>query len=58
VHYGTAHEVRAQRNKPLDADYATNSARFRHRRPEPPKCPTSAWITEPESEEELGQKAS
>ena len=58
VHYGTAQEVRTQRKQTLDAAYATNPARFRHRKPEPPKLPTMAWINEPVSEEELGQKAS
>ena len=47
VHYGTATEVRAQRQVTLDAAYAANPARFRHRRPEPPKVPTIAWINEP-----------
>jgi putative transposase len=47
VHYGTATEVRAQRQLTLDAAYAANPARFRHRRPEPPKLPTVAWINEP-----------
>jgi putative transposase len=47
VHYGTATEVRAQRQETLDAAYAANPARFRHQRPEPPKLPTVAWINEP-----------
>jgi putative transposase len=47
VHYGTAAEVRAKRAETLDAAYAANPARFRHRRPEPPKLPTVAWINEP-----------
>jgi len=47
VHYGTAIEVRAQRQITLDAAYAANPARFRHRRPEPPELPTVAWINEP-----------
>ena len=47
VHYGTATEVRAQRQLTLDAAYAANPARFRHHRPEPPKLPTIAWINEP-----------
>ena len=47
VHFGTATEVRAQRQETLDAAYAANPARFRHRRPEPPKLPTIAWINEP-----------
>jgi putative transposase len=47
VHFGTATEVRAQRQLTLDAAYVANPARFRHRRPEPPKLPTVAWINEP-----------
>jgi putative transposase len=47
VHYGTVGEVRAQRQITLDAAYTANPARFRHRRPEPPKLPTVAWINEP-----------
>ena len=58
VHFGTAPEVRAQRAETLDAAYATNPPRFRHRRPEPPKLPTIAWINEPNTEEEPAQKAS
>jgi putative transposase len=50
VHYGTATEVRAQRQVTLDAAYAANPARFRHRRPEPPEIPTVAWINEPTEE--------
>lgn len=58
VHFGTATEVRAQRAETLDAAYAENPARFRHRRPEPPKLPTVSWINEPNLEEESAQKAS
>ena len=47
VHYGTAAEVRVQRAATLDAAYAANPTRFRHRKPEPPKLPTIAWINEP-----------
>jgi putative transposase len=47
VHYGTAAEVRAKRTETLDAAYAASPARFRHRRPHPPKLPTIAWINEP-----------
>jgi putative transposase len=58
VHYGTAHEVRSQRSETLDAAYAANPLRFCHRRPQPPKLPTVAWINEPVPVEELAQKAS
>ena len=50
VHFGTAAEIRAQRAAILDAAYAANPARFRHRRPTPPKLPTVAWINEPSPE--------
>ena len=50
VHYGTATEIRAQREATLDAAYAANPTRFRHRRPTPPKLPTVAWINEPSTE--------
>jgi putative transposase len=58
VHYGTAIEVRAQRSETLEIAYAANPARFRYRRPEPPKLPTVAWINEPVPIEELAQRAS
>ena len=58
VHYGTAEEVRSQRAETLDAAYAANPVRFCHRRPQPPKLPTVAWINEPLPVEELAQKAS
>jgi putative transposase len=48
VHYGTATQIRAQRSITLNAAYATNPARFRHRRPEPPKLPAVAWINKPQ----------
>jgi putative transposase len=50
VHYGTATEIRAQRAVTLNAAYAANPARFRHRRPTPPRLPTVAWINEPSRE--------
>jgi putative transposase len=50
VHFGTAGEIRHQRGATLDAAYAANPARFRHRRPTPPKLPTVAWINEPSPE--------
>jgi putative transposase len=50
VHYGTAAEIRAQRAATLDAAYAADPARFRHRRPHPPQLPTVAWINEPTPE--------
>jgi putative transposase len=50
VHYGTAREIRAQRQVTLDSAYAANPARFRYRPPSPPKLPTVAWINEPSPE--------
>ena len=50
VHYGTAGEIRAQRAVTLDAAYTANPARFGHRRPQPPKLPTTAWINDPSRE--------
>jgi len=47
VHHGTATEIRAKRAVTLDAAYAANPGRFRHRRPSPPKLPTVAWINKP-----------
>jgi hypothetical protein len=59
VHFGTATEVRAHRAETLGAAYATNPARFHHRKPQPPELPTVAWINEPNvEEEEPAQKAS
>ena len=56
VHYGTATEVRTQRQATLDAAYAAHPDRFGHRRPAPPKLPTAAWINQP-SQEALIQSA-
>ena len=56
VHYGTAAQVREQRQATLNAAYHANPGRFRHRRPEPPKLPKAAWINQP-SREALVQSA-
>ena len=48
VHYGTATEIRAMRADVLATAYAANPARFRHRRPQPPRLPTVAWINNPD----------
>ncbi|MGQ0844878.1 MAG: IS3-like element IS1141 family transposase, partial [Sporichthyaceae bacterium] len=50
VHHGTATEIRAQRAATLNAAYAANPDRFRHRRPTPPRLPTAAWINPPTQE--------
>jgi putative transposase len=56
VHYGTAEEVRAKRAQTLDAAYIANPARFRYRRPLPPKLPTVAWINQPTIENDAQKK--
>jgi len=50
VHFATAREVRQQRQATLHAAYEANPLRFGHRRPEPPKLPTAAWINQPSRE--------
>jgi len=50
VHHGTAGQVREQRTATLNAAYAANTARFRHRRPQPPRLPEAAWINQPSRE--------
>lgn len=50
VHHGIATEIRAQRAVTLNAAYTANPVRFRHRRPQPPKPPTAAWINQPSRE--------
>ncbi|MGH9072240.1 MAG: transposase [Acidimicrobiales bacterium] len=47
VHFGTAGEVRARRSDTLATAYEANPARFGHRRPQPPKLPSVAWINQP-----------
>ena len=51
VHYGTAAEIREQRQVTLDAAYEANPTRFHRRRPRPPALPSVAWINEPMPEE-------
>jgi putative transposase len=50
VHHGTAEQIRVQRAHTLHAAYTANPARFRHRRPQPPRLPTAAWINQPSRE--------
>ena len=50
VHFGTASEIRAQRQATLDAAYNTNPARFANRRPTAPTLPETAWINQPSRE--------
>jgi putative transposase len=51
VHYGTATEIREQRQVTLLAAFEANSIRFRHRPPMAPKIPEVAWINKPVREE-------
>ena len=50
IHYDTATEIRKQRTATLNAAYAANPDRFRHRPPTAPKLPTIAWINDPSRE--------
>ena len=50
VHYGTAGEIRQQRQQTLADAYAANPGRFRGRPPQAPKLPTVAWINQPTPE--------
>jgi putative transposase len=47
LHYGRAHEIRAQRQAVLDAAYQARPDRFR-RPPNPPRIPEATWINRPE----------
>jgi putative transposase len=51
VHYGTATEVRSQRQATLSAAFEANPIRFRHRPPTAPQIPDVAWINQPLREE-------
>jgi len=51
VHYGTADEIRTQRQATLSAAFETNPIRFRHRPPMAPTIPEVAWINPPLREE-------
>jgi len=50
VHFGTAAEIRAQRQATLDVAHATHPHRFGNRRPQAPKLPQTAWINQPSPE--------
>jgi putative transposase len=50
VHFGTASQVRRQRQATLHAAYDANPRRFRHRRPEALTLPAAAWINQPSRE--------
>jgi putative transposase len=56
VHYGTHHEVGAQRQGPrspriVNAAFSANPLRFRRRAPIAPQIPDIAWINQPVREE-------
>jgi hypothetical protein len=46
VHFGTAEQIRTQRQATLNQAYAEHPERFA-RRPRPPKLPDVAWINQP-----------
>jgi hypothetical protein len=46
VHFGTAEQIRAQRQITLNHAYAKHPERFA-RRPRPPQLPKVAWINQP-----------
>ncbi len=46
VHFGTAQQIRAQRQDTLNRAYAEHPERFT-RRPRPPQLPEVAWINQP-----------
>lgn len=50
VHYGTAEQIREQRQDTLDAAHAAHPDRF-NRRPRAPKLPDHAWINKPTQQE-------
>jgi putative transposase len=50
VHHGTATQIRAHRAQTLTRAYHAHPDRFRHRPPQPPKIPTTAWINDPSKE--------
>jgi putative transposase len=47
VHFGTAPEIRAQRQATLDRAHTRHPERF-SRRPRPPRLPEQAWINQPD----------
>ena len=51
VHFGTAEQIRAQRQTTLDQAYTAHPDRFT-RRPRAPQTPDSAWINNPAQQEQ------
>jgi putative transposase len=52
VHHGRADTARAERQRVLDAAYASTPERFVRRAPTAPPVPTAAWINKPTPTEE------
>jgi putative transposase len=50
VHYGLAKQVRAERQRVLQAAYAAHPERFVRGRPTPPTLPEAVWINPPRAE--------
>ncbi|WP_447007246.1 integrase core domain-containing protein [Saccharothrix isguenensis] len=46
VHFGTADQIRDQRQATLDRAHTRYPQRFAHR-PRPPRLPEAAWINQP-----------
>lgn len=51
VHFGEHIALNVVRQNTLDAAYTANPARFKSRRPKPPRLPTAAWINPPKPTE-------
>jgi len=51
VHHGHAKTLHAERQRILDAAYATKPERFVRHPPRPPALPTAAWINKPTTQE-------
>lgn len=51
VHYGTAEQIRADRQRTLDTAWAAHPERFRHR-PTPPPLPERVTINDPENRQD------
>jgi len=56
VHFGTADQIRAQRQATLDAAYHAHPERFT-RRPHPPQLPEAAWINQPTQQPQQTQQS-
>ncbi|MGO9319343.1 MAG: IS3 family transposase [Solirubrobacteraceae bacterium] len=51
VHHGRAKTLHAERQRVLQAAYASTPERFVRRPPRPPALPTAAWINKPNTQE-------